>query len=91
MSFFRRTTAAVLLHLVVLVSGHGHDGGMNGMDMDGSHEQEQPSGGNVAQKDVVNYADLSAHSGLMMAHIGLMVLAWFFILPLGKFSAQHRQ
>ncbi|KPI44393.1 uncharacterized protein AB675_8255 [Cyphellophora attinorum] len=33
--------------------------------------------------EVTYYAGLSSHVALMMAHIGLMVLAWFFVLPLG--------
>lgn len=34
-----------------------------------------------------NYASLEAYSGWMMAHIGLMVLAWFFVLPIGELFA----
>lgn len=32
-----------------------------------------------------NYMTHPEHRGLMYAHIGLMVLAWVFILPVGKF------
>ena len=34
--------------------------------------------------DDPNYFRLEAYSGLMVAHIGFMILAWFFVLPVGK-------
>lgn len=33
--------------------------------------------------DKQSYSGLAGHSGNMMVHIGLMVVAWFFILPIG--------
>lgn len=82
MGSFRWTVAALLLRLASTAYAHGHDDGMDGMDMGGEKSQSQD-----AENDPYNdpsYAGLSSHSGMMMAHIGLMVLAWFFILPVGK-------
>lgn len=87
MSLSKQTIAALLLHFTVSISAHGHDGGMDNMDMSQGH-QPAPSNASVVQGEAVNYADLSAHSSLMMAHIGMMVLAWFFILPVGESSLQ---
>ncbi|KAL9106604.1 MAG: hypothetical protein Q9227_008387 [Pyrenula ochraceoflavens] len=44
-----------------------------------SSSSKQPSD---SLYDIPNYAGLSQHSEIMMAHIVLMVLAWFFILPI---------
>lgn len=82
MGHFRWTLAALLLQLASTVSAHGHDNDMNGMDMGSGEPTTQE-----AEHDPYNdpsYAGLSAYSGMMMAHIGLMVLAWFFVLPVGK-------
>ena len=34
--------------------------------------------------DDPNYFRLEAYSGWMVAHIGFMILAWFFVLPIGR-------
>jgi hypothetical protein len=31
-----------------------------------------------------NYAGLDSHTGSILAHIVLEVIAWFFVLPLGS-------
>lgn len=85
MVFSRTTFAAVLLQLSVSVFAHGHDGNMNDMDMGEGHSLAQPPVGQASSDQPTSYFDLSAHSRTMMAHIGLMVLAWFFILPVGKY------
>jgi hypothetical protein len=86
MSSLRWTVAALLLQLASTVAAHGHDDGTDGMDMDMDMGGTKPSS-EEAEYDPYNdpsYAGLSAHSGMMLAHIGLMVLAWLFILPVGK-------
>jgi hypothetical protein len=82
MSSFRLTAAALLLQLASTVYAHGHEDGIDGMDMGG--EKPQSEGSEHDPYNDPSYAGLSAHSGMLMAHIGLMVLAWFFILPVGK-------
>lgn len=52
------------------------------MEMGG--DKPRPEQPDVDPYNDPSYAGLSTHSGMMMAHIGLMALAWFFILPVGK-------
>lgn len=39
-------------------------------------------------QDPTSYFQLSAYSGLVTAHIAFMVVAWVFVLPIGK-SKNH--
>jgi Domain of unknown function (DUF2427) len=81
----RWTVAAVLLHLCSFVTAHGHDAAagdhkMGDMDMGGG------SSSPVNDPDwytMPSYSTLSSHSNMMTAHIVLMALAWFLVLPLG--------
>ena len=82
MSSLRWSAAAVLLQLASTVYAHGHDGSTDTMDM--VHDKPQPQEEEHDPYNDPTYAGLSAHSGLMMAHIAFMVLAWFFVLPVGK-------
>lgn len=79
--FVQWTVAAALLQLASTVGAHGHDEGMADMDNGVDNTAQDQQEGDPYY--LPSYAGLSAHSGLMMAHIGLMVLAWFFILPIG--------
>jgi hypothetical protein len=74
---------AVLLGLASVAVAHGHDEDMN-MDM-GDPAIARPtitSAANVVAPST--YFRYGEHSGLMMAHIVLMTIAWVFILPIGK-------
>jgi hypothetical protein len=77
----RLTLAATLLQLTSFVAAHGGDGHAS-MDMD----MGNMNNGTVTVPDssLPSYAGLSAHSGLMLAHIALMVAAWMFVLPVGR-------
>lgn len=75
----------LLLHTAVLVVSHGEE------DMDVSVVQASRSVNTTESSnpfaylyDEPNYASLKVYSGWMMAHIGLMTLAWFFTLPVGE-------
>lgn len=79
--FFCASAAVVYAH-----------GGAEKMDMDMSTDHTHKAlnstpildpNRNWNRYDDPNYASLEAHSSLMMAHIGLMVLGWFFVLPVG--------
>jgi hypothetical protein len=77
-------TAALLLEALPLVVAHGHgeDEGSAAGEMDmqkGSRPQ------NVNGDGASNYWRLSEHAGLMYMHIALEVLAWFVVLPVGRF------
>ncbi|EXJ94629.1 hypothetical protein A1O1_03025 [Capronia coronata CBS 617.96] len=78
----RHTIAAVLLHLAWLTAAHGGDEHA-AMDMgDGDAHEKKPLDDND-QYSLPSYAGLGMHGNMIMAHIVLMVLAWFFILPIG--------
>lgn len=88
----RRTASlaalAAALLLVSLANALPHDdhAGMD-MNMDQGHGHgDAPA---EAPKDTGDPADLSyfaygEHSGMILAHIILMVLSWCFILPVGR-------
>lgn len=76
--------AALALQLAFSVvareDGESHEAGKAGTDV----AKGLPS--NSRQGDLYSmpsYAGLSEHSGMMMAHIILMVIAWVFVLPIG--------
>ncbi|KAK5086799.1 hypothetical protein LTS08_007212 [Lithohypha guttulata] len=81
-----KTQAAIALlgTSTLLVLGHGDDH----MDMGETSSTPSPSpildpNRNYDLWDKPSYVGLEAHTGLMAAHIGFMVAAWFFILPIG--------
>ncbi|KAI1619742.1 hypothetical protein EDD37DRAFT_570458 [Exophiala viscosa] len=79
----RYATAAVLLQLAALTLAHGDDGHPEG-DMGGMEKAEAPSRHGLSDYYAMpSYAGLDMHGNMMLAHIVLMVLAWFFILPVG--------
>lgn len=70
-------TAALLLELLPVVAAHGAEH----MDM-GAADTPQPSISENGQPG--SYWSLSEHAPLMYWHIGLEILAWAVILPVGK-------
>jgi len=70
--------AALLLGSLPLVAAHGGEH----MDMS-AHDAAQPQPQNDGQPR--SYWSLSEHVALMYWHIGLEILAWVVILPVGKF------
>ena len=81
MVHLRTSLAAGLLYLFTSVIAHGHDA-TNNMTM--TAEQAAHLLVQEANWALPSYSGLAAHSSMMLAHIGLMVLAWFFILPIGE-------
>lgn len=80
---------AVLGFLVPTVLGHGDDNEAADMGMDMDMSSSMSSGGNASQPEVdfvPSYFAHPEHRGILLGHIGLMVLAWVFMLPLGKSS-----
>lgn len=62
----------------------GMGGDMN-MDMGTATSHAQPSASSpVVENSPMSYFAYGKHSGTIMAHIALMVLAWCFVLPIGK-------
>ncbi|PYI11570.1 integral membrane protein [Aspergillus sclerotiicarbonarius CBS 121057] len=75
--------AAFLLVSIANALPHGDDDAMDmDMDMDMSHnDSTQKSHTDGNDESLMSYFAYGKHSGAIMAHIGLMVLAWCFILP----------
>lgn len=91
----RTAVAAALLQLATLALAHGdaHNEAKAGPghgDMPNMHqEQNQTDGKEINNFDAPSYYGLESHSNLMLAHIILMVSAWFFILPFGALATVH--
>jgi hypothetical protein len=85
----RALAGALLLGLLLpLAAAHGHDEDANmgmamGMSMSMA-EPAAPSPSATAEPAPPNYFTHPEHRGLMYAHIGLMTLAWVFVLPVGE-------
>ncbi|PWY94430.1 integral membrane protein [Aspergillus sclerotioniger CBS 115572] len=81
---WQRASRAALAAAFFLVSianalPHGDD---DAMDMDMSHsESTQESHTDDDNDSLMSYFAYGKHSGAIVAHIGLMILAWCFILP----------
>lgn len=79
--------AAFLLASLANAIPHGDDHSDMDMSMDmsghGHNATAQPST-EPAEDSPMSYFAYGKHSGTIIAHIGLMVLAWCFILPAGE-------
>lgn len=80
--------ALTLLSITVAVTrahGDGHmDMSMGDITSSPSSTPSLPSHRNFDLWDEPNYASHEGYGGLMMAHILFMILAWFFVLPVGE-------
>ena len=89
--------ALPLLILLPLASSHGddtHTDGSRGMGMSGATSTTAAVTNltmNLTETLQPSYFSRSELSGLLIAHVTIMILAWFFILPVGKlyFSASQ--
>ena len=73
---------AALLGLASLAIAHGHDEDSNMNMVEPSMARPTiTSGANATVPQT--YFRYSEHSGLMMAHIFFMTIAWVFVLPIG--------
>lgn len=84
-AFCNPSTLALLWAAISSVAAHGDEG----MDMSSMGHNETASAAldpnrNYNLFDKPSYAGLERHSTMMKAHIGLMVLAWFLVLPFGS-------
>lgn len=86
MGLSRLSIAAGLLTLASVVLAHGDDE-HNGMDMGDMNKPErhpeQSSSQQINDYDAPSYYSLDSYGNMMMAHIVVMVAAWFFLLPIG--------
>lgn len=74
-------TAALLLALLPLVIAHGDEHHGASVDMS-THHAPTPQPQQHGQPQ--SYWSLSEHAALMYWHIGLEILAWTVILPVGE-------
>jgi hypothetical protein len=76
-------SATLLLGLASVAVAHGHDaqGGSIGAGHHGNFTLPM-AGQDVAETAQPSYFRHDSHSGLMLAHIVSMSIAWVFVLPL---------
>lgn len=90
-SSLRFISATLLLATNSVVLAHGHD------DHFGKTENMAPAP-NSLPAATMNSSSASPQSyfayptlgGLMLGHIVLMIIAWFFVLPIGKHISQRQ-
>lgn len=80
--------ALSLLHVLPFALSHGDDHGNGPADMQAGMEmakaQHLNSSTQLTSVPEQSYFAYPEYGGLMLAHIGLMTIAWFFILPIGE-------
>ncbi|KAL9003487.1 MAG: hypothetical protein Q9188_003644 [Gyalolechia gomerana] len=93
-NFLLPHAAHLLLTTATLISAHGHDDHGEGVSGLGTSltpttssalmaSATAPSGSVPVPETYFTYSGLS---GLVLAHVGLMLVAWFFVLPIGLFK-----
>lgn len=61
------------------------------MDLDMSMGSDGALGATQPESDALpSYFAHPEHRGILLGHIGLMVLAWVFVLPLGKWKFRRQ-
>ncbi|KKZ66180.1 hypothetical protein EMCG_08066 [[Emmonsia] crescens] len=80
----------LLLFLALTVLGHGDmemgmgmNHGSGGMESSNEHSNSTSSSPSSDSSSPMSYFAYQKHAGSIIAHITLMVIAWFFILPFG--------
>lgn len=74
--------ALILSGTLPLVLSHGHS--QHGLDEGVAKTMQSDSSLNATSIAEQSYFTYPKHGGLMLAHIGVMTVAWLFILPIGK-------
>lgn len=86
---FSNLAALLLLGAVPLALAHGDESYESGMGGKGPKMAHLTSASSVvalnsSAVEQQSYFAYPSHSGLMLAHIALMIVAWFFVLPIGE-------
>lgn len=77
--------ALSLLELIPPALSHGHDGlGSTVADAGATTMSHVNSSTSFTVNSPQSYFAYQEHGGFVLAHIGLMIVAWFFILPIGE-------
>ena len=87
---FSNLAVLLLLGAVPLALAHGDESNESGMGGMGAKMAHLTSASSVAALnsstvDQQSYFTYQNNGGLMLAHIGLMIVAWFFVLPVGEY------
>ena len=87
---FSILAALLLLGAVPLALAHGdesNESGMGGMGAEMAHLASASSVAalNSSTVEQQSYFTYQRYGGLMLAHIALMIVAWFFVLPIGEY------
>ena len=91
-SSLRLIGATLLLATTSLVLAHGHDDHAGGTaDLRPAPSSTSAASINSSSVPPQSYFAYPALGGLMLGHIVVMTIAWFFVLPVGKhiFKAQN--
>lgn len=83
---FATLAPVVLLALASAAGAHGHDAEMN-LETGLPSRPTLPSTSGAPNTGPQSYFQYGEHTGLLMAHILLMVVAWVFVLPIGKWHS----
>lgn len=84
-----RVSNLLFLALLPIVFAHGDSQDMGKMNMGIDHDSNTTQ--SPKHQDYPNtYFAHFEHSGVIYAHISLMVISWVFILPIGKFTSATR-
>lgn len=76
-------STALLLGILPLIAAHGDDA-HSSMNMGGVHHAAMSNATKVAEAVAPSYFRHTEYAGWIYAHIGLMVIAWVVILPIGE-------
>ena len=77
--------AALLLYLISPVAAHDHsDHGTVDMARMQNSTNSTIDPLYQGQYSLPSYAGLDSHTGSILAHVVLEVIAWFFVLPIGS-------
>ncbi len=84
-SSLRLIGATLLLATTPLVLAHGHDDHAGGTaDLGPASSSISATSMNSSSVSPQSYFTYPALGGLMLGHIVVMTIAWFFVLPVGK-------
>ena len=88
---FSKLVPLLLLGGVPLALAHGDESDKSGMGGMGPKMAHLTSSSSIAALnsstvEQQSYFTYPSHGGLMLAHIGLMIVAWFFVLPIGEYT-----
>lgn len=76
-------SAALLLGVLPLVAAHSDDA-HSSVNMGGAHGTAMSNATKVAEQVAPSYFRHTEYAGWMYAHIGLMIIAWVIVLPIGE-------